>query len=407
MGPLLVPTFRRYFVGQLLSTFGDSLVPLTIAFAALQVGGPGALGLVLAANRVPIALLVLFGGALGDRWDRRWVMVAADVLRCVTQAISGALLVCGAAGIGHLIVLQALAGVGTALFTPAASGLVPALVSAEHLQRANALLGLAANTNKVVSISTAGVLVATVGPGAALLVDAGTFAASAVALLLVQVPRQSRTAGGRSVWRDVRDGFGIVAAAPWLRRLLTYSALLQALVIGPHMVAGPLLAAEMFGGPGAWATIGVVQAVGSILGGMVALRWRPRNPFVAVFGISLLMAPYLFAFAAGLPLWAVAAAAILMGVQGAAFLAVQATLLQRWVPEGSLSRVSAWSQLGNLVLLPLSLAFAGPVAAELGGQSVLLIGAVWTMVSTLVSVAYSVRNKEGAASPARAAEEAA
>ncbi len=77
VAPLMHRPFRRYFMGQSLSLFGDGLIPLTIAFAALQVDGPGALGLVLAANRVPIAVLVLVGGALGDRWDRRAVMVGA------------------------------------------------------------------------------------------------------------------------------------------------------------------------------------------------------------------------------------------------------------------------------------------------------------------------------------------
>jgi hypothetical protein len=79
MGVLRVARFRRYFVGQATSLFGDSLVPLTIAFAALHVAGPDGLGVVLAANRVPIAVLVLFGGVLGDRWNRRLVMVAASL----------------------------------------------------------------------------------------------------------------------------------------------------------------------------------------------------------------------------------------------------------------------------------------------------------------------------------------
>lgn len=378
--------FRYYLFGQLLSTFGDSLVPLTIAFASLQVGGAGALGLVLAANRVPIAVLVLFGGALGDRWDRRRVMIGADVLQCGAQAAAGVLLVCGMADVAHLVVLQALAGVGTALFTPAAGGLVPALVPVERLQRANALLGLARNTNKVLAISTAGVLVATIGPGVALLVDAGTFAASAVALVLMRLPAQARQVGRRSLWRDVRAGARLVVSTPWLRTMLGYSALLQGIVIGPHMVAGPLLAAEVFGGAGAWATIGVVQAVGSILGGMVALRWQPRRPLFVAVAVSLLMVPYLLLFAVGAPLWLVAGAALAVGAQGAFFLAVQSTAVQQHVPEDARSRIGAWSQLGNLVLLPGSLAVAGPVATLIGGQSILLVGAGWLALSTLLAL---------------------
>ncbi|MEV4643643.1 MFS transporter [Saccharopolyspora sp. NPDC049357] len=374
--------FRRYFVGQVLSTFGDSLVPLTIAFAALQVGGAGALGLVLAANRIPIAALVLFGGVLGDRWDRRWVMVGADVLRCGTQAATGVLLVLGAAETWHLILLQGLAGVGTAAFVPAANGLVPALVPAERLQKANALLGLAANTNKVLSISAAGVLVATAGPGVALLLDAGTFAASAASLLMLKLPRQASEARSPSLWQDVRDGARLVSRTPWLRSLVAYSALLQALVIGPHMVAGPLLANEKFGGAGAWAAIGVVQAIGSITGGMVAFRWQPKNPLRTAFAVSLLMVPYLLFFASGAPMWLVITSATAVGVQGAFFMAVQATLLQSRIPAESRSRVAAWSQLGNLVLLPASLTVAGPVAASIGGEIMLFIGATWLLAST-------------------------
>lgn len=389
-----------------MSLLGDGLVPLTIAFAALQVAGPGALGLVLAANRVPIAVLVLFGGVLGDRWNRRTIMIGADVLRCATQAVTGLLLVTGHATVAALVALQALAGVGTALFTPAAQGLVPSLVSSEALQRANALLGLASNTTKLASISAAGVLVATLGPGLALMLDAGTFAASAVSLALLRLPADARRVERSSVAHDVRDGARRVATTPWLRTLLGYSALLQALVIGPHMVAGPLLAAHAYGGAGAWAVIGVVQALGSILGGAVALRWQPRRPLLAALSASLLMVPYLALFATEGPLWLVASLAAGVGAQGAFYLTLQATTIQQQVPEGERSRVFAWAQLGNLVLLPASLAVAGPVAAVVGPRMVLLAGAGWLVVSTVVVLTRPAVRHVGMkkASPAEAGE---
>lgn len=401
--PLSQPAFRRYLAGQTLSLFGDGLVPLTVAFASLQVGGPAVLGLVLAANRVPIAALVLMGGVLGDRWSRRPVMVAADVLRVATQTASGLLLVTGHAGVAALVGLQALAGMGTAVYTPASQGLVPALVPSSGLQQANALLGLVSNTTKLGSIGAAGALVATVGPGVALLVDAATFAGSAVSLMLVRVPANVRRVGRASVWRDVRDGAHRVATTPWLRTMLGYSALLQALVIGPHMVAGPLLAAQLYGGAGAWATIGVVQALGSLAGGAVALWWHPARPLVAATAAGLFMTPYLLAFAVGAPVWLVAVLAMAVGAQGALFLAIQTSTVQQRVPEQERSRVAAWTQLANLVLLPASLAAAGPVAAVVGGRVVLLVGAGWLVVSTgLVLCSRSIRHVP--ASPADPAE---
>ncbi|MFC7342046.1 MFS transporter [Saccharopolyspora griseoalba] len=375
--------FRLYFAGQALSTFGDSLIPLTIAFAALHLEGPGLLGLTLAANRVPIAALVLFGGALGDRWNRRWVMLGADLLRCGTQLTTGLLLVFGAAQAWHLVLLQGLAGVGTAAFVPAASGLVPALVRHEQLQRANALLGLATNANKVLAISVAGAVVATAGPGISLLVDSATFAASAVSLFLLRLPEQARDANRSSLWRELREGACMVASTPWLRSLISYNALLQGLVIGPHMVAGPLLAEAHLGGAGAWATIGVVQAVGSIAGGLCAMHWQPKRPLLTAYAVGFLMVPYLLLLAMNAPLWLVAAFAIAVGAQGALFMTIQSTLLQRHVPATSRSRVAAWSQLGNLVFLPTSLAVAGPVAAASGGGPILLVGTGWLALSTI------------------------
>lgn len=407
MGVLRGAQFRRYFVGQSCSLFGDSLVPLTIAFAALHVAGPGGLGMVLAANRIPIAVLVLFGGTLGDRWDRRTMMVVADVLRCAVQAVSGVLLVTGHAALVSLVVLQALAGAGTAVFVPAASGLVPALVGEEQAQQANALLGLAANVNKVLSISVAGLLVATVGPGLALLVDAATFAVSAISMVRLHLPAANRRVVRPGLWREVREGALLVVETRWLRTLLVYGALLQALVIGPHMVAGPLLADRLYGGASGWAAIGVVQAIGSIVGGVVALRWRPTRPLIAGVSVGLLMAPYLLAFAWDAPLWLVCAFAVLVGGQGSVFLTLQATVLQQRILDQARSRVAAWSQLGNLVLLPASLAITGPIAAYASPGAVLVVAAGWLVVSTVLALASKALETTKAAAPGGNPAEAA
>ncbi|WP_129287543.1 MFS transporter [Streptomyces sp. GZWMJZ-114] len=396
MNVLRVVQFRRYLLGQAASQFGDSLVPLTIAFAALDVAGPEGLGLVLAAGRLPIAVLVLVGGALGDRWPRRALMVGADVLRCAVQAACGVLLLTGHAGLVSLIILQAIAGAGTALFVPAASGLVPSLVGKERVQEANALLGLIGNINKIVSISVAGVLVAWAGTGTALLVDAATFALSALALARLSLPALVRSTGARpGLWQEIRDGARLVVSMPWLSVLLVYGALLQALVIGPHMIAGPLLAERAYGGAAGWATIGAVQAVGSIAGGLVALRWRPKHPLVAACAVGLLMGPYLLVLALGGPLWLVCVLAVLMGAQGSVSLAVQTAQVQARVDEEARSRVAAWSQLGNLVALPLSLAFVGPLLGHVGGGTVLVVAVCWLAASTTAVLAGRVLRLPG------------
>lgn len=268
-----------------------------------------------------------------------------------------------------------------------AQGLVPSLVAGDEVQAANALLGLAGNVNKVLSIAVAGALVATVGPGVALLADAATYAVSALSLARLRLPATVHRAAWPGLWREVRDGARLVPSMRWLATLLVHVALLQALVFGPHMVAGPLLAKEHYGGAAGWAAIGVVQALGSIAGGVLVVRWKPHRPLLAALTVGLLMVPYLVVFALGGPLWLVCALAVLVGGQGSVFVAMQATQLQQRVPEAARSRVAAWSQLGKAAALPTSLALTGPVAAAVGGGPVLLVAAGWMTLSTAVVLA--------------------
>ena len=93
---LRLPSLRRYLLGQTLSAFGDSLMPIALVFAVLGQGGSAtAVGLVLLASRIPSILIVLLGGAVGDRLDRRKVMLVTDAARCALQTVTGALLLTG------------------------------------------------------------------------------------------------------------------------------------------------------------------------------------------------------------------------------------------------------------------------------------------------------------------------
>lgn len=309
--PLAHPAYRRYYTARTLTNLGNTLTPLTLAYAALATGGTTTLGAALAANRIPAAILILTTGGLADRYKRTHVLIAASLLSGAAQIGTGVVLLTGNVQAWSLIALQAGAGAGTALAVPAAHGLLGQLVPAEQLQRANAQLGLMLNTSRVAGIAIAGTLVATTGPGTALLIDGAMFTASAAVLTTLR-PRtpEQRGDSGSSFITELRDGARLVLHTPWLRTLLSYSALLQAFVIGPHMVIGPLLAARLYHGASTWALIGVVQACGSIVGGLIALRWHPQRPLIPAVGLSLAMLPYLGLYAAGAALWLIVAAAL-------------------------------------------------------------------------------------------------
>src|SRR5688500_4251042 len=183
-GPLEEAQFRNYFFARSFSMLGDAIVPVALAFAVLDIEkSASALGLVLAAYTVPQVVFMLAAGVWADRLPRNLVLIASDVLRFGSPAAAALLLISGEAEVWHLIVLNFVHGTGGAFFRPASTGLVPQLVSAARLQEANGLLSLTSSGFEVVGPVIAGILVATVGPGWPLGIDALTFLVSAAFLL--------------------------------------------------------------------------------------------------------------------------------------------------------------------------------------------------------------------------------
>src|SRR5665213_843991 len=187
LGPLRNAQFRLLFAGRAISSLGDRVVPLALSFAVLDLTGSVTdLGIVFAAQTIPLVLFVLIGGVWADRLPRQFMMLASDGVRALAQGLSAVLLLSGSAHIWELAVLQAVYGAAEAFFGPASVAIVPQTVDERDLQPANALLGLSGNLADVLGPALAGVIVATAGPGWGLATDAATFVASAAFLALMR-----------------------------------------------------------------------------------------------------------------------------------------------------------------------------------------------------------------------------
>lgn len=380
---LQVPPFRRYLLGQTLSAFGDSLMPIALAFAVLaQGGGAAAVGWVLLASRLPAILLALLGGAIGDRADRRSVLLLTDACRCLLQATTAVLLFTGHAPLWALAVLQALAGTASALFIPAAAGLVRTLTPPALLAQANALLGLARNTVSLAGLALAGALVATVGPGWAFALDAATFAASAA--FLARLPRlPAAAAPGEPLWRSALNGLTETVRRRWLWTSIVYVATLNLVAICPFLVLGPVIAQQQLGGAAAWSIIALAYAAGSIGGNALVLSWSPQHPLRTAFLGAFGLLPFLYLLAAAAPVSVLVTSAAAAGLQAAVFNVLHQSTLQSCVPEQLVSRVVAVNQLGSLAAVPLGFALAGPLAQATSPRFVLTVAAGLAGATTL------------------------
>jgi MFS family permease len=394
-GALRERRFRLLWLGQTTSTLGDGLVPVALAFAVIQTldGSPTDLGIVLAAQTLPLVAFVLAGGVWADRLPRQIVMLVSDVIRGVVQATIAVLLLSGHAELWQLVVLVAIYGTAQAFFQPAATGLVPATISAERLQQANAFLGLSRSLAFVVGPAVAGVVAAATNPGSVFIVDAVTFAVSATSLALLRLPRGRREGERRSFFADLKGGWHELISHTWLWVIVAWAAAFLGVVVAPYMVLGPVVAKESLGGPAAWGMIAAGWGVGTVAGGLLALRWKPLRPMLVCCAAVLLITPAMILLALRAPAPLIAVLNALGGSGMGLFGALWQTTLQQHVPEESLSRVSAWDWMGSYLFLPLGLVLAGPVSDVIGVSETLWIAAGFIVVSTIaVLLVPDVRN---------------
>lgn len=381
LGVLRERNFRLFFTGYTTSLLGAAMVPVALTFAVLDQGhGTADVGYVLAAETVPLVALLLLGGVVADRFPRRASMLGADLVRFVSEGVLAVLLLTGTPPLWAFMVLAGVLGAGQAFFNPAMTGLMPEMVSAERLQQANGLRGIATSAGQVVGPSVAGIIVAAGGTGWAIAIDSVTYAVSAACLLRLDIPRRHPSPPS-SMFSQLADGWHEFRSRTWLWAVVAQFATFNALCVAPFMVLGAVVAHDHLGGAGAWGAILAVFGVGSILGGLVSVRLHVRRPLVtATFGTAVFALPLaLIALPAATVLIAAAAGAAGGGLS--IFGTLWETTLQREVPGEALSRVSAYDWFGSIAFVPLGYVLVGPLAAVLGVRTTLLVAAAWAAAS--------------------------
>lgn len=155
--PLRQRGFRALVTGRTLATFANSVAPVALAFAVLDLTGSAAdLGLVVGARSIANLVLLLLGGVLADRLPRSVIMQGTEIAAGVTQGLLAVSVLCGFASIPLLVGLSLLNGAVSAISLPAAAAITSQTVPRTLLSQANALLRLLSNTGRIAGAGTAG-----------------------------------------------------------------------------------------------------------------------------------------------------------------------------------------------------------------------------------------------------------
>jgi Na+/melibiose symporter-like transporter len=368
--------FRLLWIGQAVSLLGDGIYLVAIAWLVYDISNePSALALVGLAWTLPQVAGLLVGGVLSDRLERRRLLVIADLLRLAAISVIAGLALAGEAELWHLVVLVVFYGLGEALFQPAFTAIVPDVVPREELLQANALkelmepLGL-----RFAGPALGGVLIAVFDVGVAFLVDACTFAVSAVAVSVMTRQPPPREAVG-SMRRDLAEGFAYVRAHAWLWATLIGAALFLFLTFGPFEVLLPYIIRNDLGGDAD--TFGLVLAAGGLGSIMAAITLSragiPRRFVTFMWGAWFVGDLLIVVLAVAGAAWQMCLIALVSFGLGTVGMVVWNTMMNTLVPAEMLGRVSSFDWFVSMGLIPLSFAVTGPVAELLGARTTLAL----------------------------------
>lgn len=383
-GPLREPEFRLLFAARTVSMSGSAMAPVALAFAVLDTlhGSATDVGYVLVARQAPVIVLLLVGGVWADRVPRHRVMVGSNLVSGSAQAGLAALLLTQHAQLWNLIVLSGVNAGANAFFFPASTGIVPQTVHETLLQTANSMLRLSLNGANIAGAALGGIVVSAVGPGWAIAFDAASFLAAAAITARMRIPALLREAGS-TMLHELRVGWHDFWSRTWLWSIVLQFSLLIAAEGAALDVLGPKVSKTHFGGAGAYGAILAATVAGSVVTGVLLLRWRPRRTLLtATFAIMPLALPML-AFARPEPPAVVAVASFVAGAGLGIFGVLWDTTMQQEIPQDRLSRLSAYDALGSICLSPLGMAAAGPLAAAVGFRDAFLICAAVVVGATL------------------------
>jgi MFS family permease len=390
--PLSHRDYRLLAGGMSVSLLGDGLFLVALAWQVYTMSdAPTALATVGIAMTIPTITCLLIGGAVSDRFDRRFVMLAADTVRALALAALATLSVTGALTFWELLAIAVVYGAATAFFNPASDALVPQLLPADVLAQANSLDQLIRPIAlRLAGPALGGLLVGAIGAGWTFGLDAASFTVSVAALLAMSAAPVAAASPERSgAGGEIRAGLQYVRGHAWLWATLVTAAIAYLLFMGPTEVLLPFIVKHRFadgardlglifaaGGLGSLACAIAIGQFGLPRSGLtfMFLTWTVATVAVAGYGLAN-------------GLWGLMLASVLFNTLETAGTIAWATAKQHHVPSQLLGRVSSLDWLISIGLLPLSYALTGPVSAALGARQTLIwagaLGAVVTFAPLL------------------------
>lgn len=376
-------TFLTICTGQAFSLLSSAIVQFAIIWWITdKTGSALVLTISTLVGFLPQALCGPFVGTLIDRWNRKMIMVIADLAIAMTSLGLAMMFVFGEVQLWHIYIVLALRSLGTAFHLPAMLASVPLIVPSDQLTRAagfNQAIQAASN----IAGPALGAFVLAVWPmsGVIMMDVAGALLAS-VSLLLVQIPQPTPTTTdtqGQGFFKEMQFGWQALSKSRGLLILILATAMMT-LVWMPINALFPLIVSRHFGG-GAW-HVGVSEIAfgsGMLLGSLILGLWGGmKNKVNTICAAYLVMGVTLFLMGSLPPSGFVgfAGAAALLGMSASMFGGPFTAIMQTCIEPGVQGRVFSFVNSIMLIATPAGLLVGGPLADRLGVAHWFLISGI-------------------------------
>ena len=366
--------FRRAYGAVAISELGDAFQYIALMWFALVAGGPLGVIAVRLADSVPAILFGFHGGVVADRWDRRRVMIGADLARglvLVPVAIAG---LTDHLSLAALVAAAFVITTATSYFDPAYGGLLPRLVDRRNVQQANGLVRATADALSVGGWALAGLLLTVLPISAFFALNAASFFVSAVMLAGVR----TRGVSGHAAERPrIREGFAVLRPRPALAASVAVLGVAVTISSGTWIVGVPELVRSTLGlGAGSFSLVAAAYALGSICAGLALARFPVRRKARASMLAWMLYLPSYGLFAIAGSLEVALLAGVVSGIaQGSSWVLINSAA-QEEVPDRFLGRVTGLIALVHRGAHATGLLFISPLFAVTAPSGVFAAAAV-------------------------------
>ena len=393
------------------SVFGSGLWAVAMVARVMELGGSAVdLSLVTAAGAVGMVVFVLVGGVAADRFRLTVILRCVEVTNLVTATTIVVLTWTDTLALWHLGVAAFVFSGAVGFFYPAYSAALPRILPVHQLLAANGVEGTARPLLQLAAgPAVGGALTGLALPGASVLAIAVCHAVALVFMLRLRLPErggdaaQDAAASQSSMLREMLEGFQYCVRTPWLLWTLLWAMSAIFLFMGPLEVLVPFLVVDRLGGTvadyGAMLGLyGISTAVGSSVMASLQLPRKYLTTMIWLWGFGTL--PF------GLvgmtdSWWVMAGALCVFGATGGAGQVIWGTLLQRRVPSHMLGRISSLDFFVSLLLMPISMAVAGPVSQVVTPEAIFWGVALLTPTLGVVAVLVGRMHRDQAEHPLR------